>query len=165
MEFNFNRFANRGASLVKGDHLLICNNDLVFHHNSIDILHEHAVDLQLSVVCPVCPLDPYKKQRDMLGVEIGTEIGRHFTGWCFMIRRDTYEAIGGFDEDFPFWYADNAVMEQLKALNIFSTVLPTALVEHRTSSTLKTLKRPERLKLTKQQRARFEAKYGTLPQS
>lgn len=156
--FHFNQFANRGCRLVSGDHLLICNNDLIFGRDAVDRLHAHALQYQLPVVCPVCPHDD--RQKDLVQPERGTQIGRHFSGWCFMIRRNIYEQIGGFDEDFAFWYADNAVVQQLQQQNFVIEVLPTALVTHLTSSTLKTLRRPERLQLTKQQATRFINKYG-----
>lgn len=159
-EFNFNQFANIGASLVHGDHLLICNNDLRFHPDAIDILHRYAIQQDAPVVCPVCPLNP--RQEDLTEPEIGTAVGRHFTGWCFMIHRDAWRAIGGFDEEFPFWFADNATVEQLKRANLPITVVPQACVSHHASSTLNTLQRPDRSRLTKQQRAKFEAKYGPL---
>jgi len=156
--FNFNAFANFGATQVDGDHLLICNNDLVFHRASIDLLHSYAIAHDLPVVCPVCPLNP--RQAGLLQPETGTEVGKHFAGWCFLIRRDAWEAIGRFDEDFPFWYADDATVEQLKRAGLSVTVLPSAVVEHRASSTLSTLPRMQRSKLTKQQHQRFLAKYG-----
>jgi len=159
-EFNFNRFANIGANRVIGDHLLICNNDLRFHPDAIDILHRYAIQHDAPVVCPVCPLN--QKQADLTEPEIGTVVARHFTGWCFMIHRDAWRAIGGFDEAFPFWFADNATVEQLKRANLPITVVPEARVSHHASSTLKTLRRPERLRLTRQQQAKFEAKYGPL---
>ena len=160
-EFNFNRYANIGVNSVCGDHLLICNNDIRFHGNAIDVLHQYAIKNSAPVVCPVCPLN--QKQADLVATEIGTEVSRHFTGWCFMMRRDAWEAIGGFDEDFPFWFADNATVEQLKKANIPITILPEAWVSHHASRTLLSLRRPERLRLTKQQRAKFEKKYGVLP--
>lgn len=165
-EFNFNRYANLGVERVCGDHLLICNNDIRLSPGSIDRLHDYAVTHGTPVVCPVCPLNP--KQADLVAgsiPEVGTEVGRHFTGWCFLMARQAWLIIGGFDEDFPFWYADNATVEQLKRANLLITVLPDALVSHHASQTLKTLPRPERIVLTKAQRSRFEAKYGPLIQT
>jgi len=156
--FNFNRFANFGVTKVNGDHLLICNNDLIFIDHALDQLHQYAVLHQLPVVSPVCPHND--RQTDLDQPEFGTQIGRHFSGWCFLIRRDVYQQIGGFDEDFPFWYADNAVVEQLKQKNFTISVLPSAKVLHLASSTLRTLRRPERIKITKQQTPRFINKYG-----
>lgn len=156
--FHFNRFANRGCSLVCGDHLLICNNDLIFMDHAVDILHQYSLDHQLPVVCPVCPLN--KRQTGLQHPELGTQIGRHFSGWCFLIQRTAYEQIGGFDEDFSFWYADDAVVEQLKQHYLSIAVVPEAQVIHIESSTLKTLSHNDRIRLTKQQAPRFIAKYG-----
>lgn len=156
--FHFNRFANRGCSLVCGDHLLICNNDLIFMDHAVDILHKYSLDHHLPVVCPVCPHN--ERQSELTHPEIGVRVGKHFSGWCFLIKRKAYEQIGGFDEDFPFWYSDNAVVEQLKQNHLSIAVVPSAKVLHLASSTLKTLRRPDRIHLTKQQTPRFIAKYG-----
>lgn len=158
--FHFNKFANRGCSLVCGDHLLVCNNDLIFTDNSVDILHQYSLDHHLPVVCPVCPLNDL--QSGLSHTEIGTQIGKHFTGWCFLIQRKAYERIGGFDEDFSFWYADNAVVEQLKQQHFSIAIVPEANVIHLASSTLKTLRRPDRIRLTKQQTPLFISKYGQI---
>lgn len=156
-EFNFNRFANFGMANVAGDHVLIANNDLVFHPGSLERLYACAVETGLAVVCPVCPHN--ERQAHLRKPEVGTEIGVHFAGWCFLIRRDAWETIGYFDEDFPFWYADNAVVEQLEQAGLEIAVLPSAKVEHYASQTLATLPRRQRQELTRQQRSRFEAKY------
>lgn len=156
-EFHYNRFANIGVRQVSGDHLLICNNDLTFDPDALQQLHAAALETE-ATVSPRCPLNAL--QRDLDGLTFGVEIGRHFSGWCFLIARKDWELIGGFDEAFPFWYADNSVVAQLTQAKRRCAVVPEALVTHHASQTLRTLRHNQRVMMTRGQRPRFERRYS-----
>lgn len=128
-EFNYNAFANHGAGLGSADWIMIANNDLIFHdgwlHNLLAAEHP--------VVSPKNPGD--RRQEAIVTNTAGTVTGQHFSGWCFMLRREVWEKIGGFDEDFRFWCADDATIEQLKAVGVTPMLVPSAEVKHLVAAT------------------------------
>lgn len=100
-EFNYNRFANLGVLKGRAPYICIANNDLIFMRGWFSELLQY----KLLVMSPKNPGD--KRQANIRVTECGYEVGRHFSGWCFVMRRSVWEQIGGLDEDFPFWCADN----------------------------------------------------------
>lgn len=151
-EFNYNRFANIGASEGSSEWICIANNDLIFMDGWLD----HLLEANHPIVSPKCPID--KRQKEIIFNTVGDEVGKHLSGWCFMISRKLWKEIGGFDEDFSFWCADNSLMEQLKLIGILPMVVPLAKVEHLGSRTLKTM--DNRDELTVQQVKKYNKKYG-----
>lgn len=129
-KFNYNQYANEGAALGKADWIMIANNDLHFRdgwlHNLISAGHP--------VVSPHEPNDP--RQKGIISNEEGIECGRHFSGWCFMISRQLWTDIGGFDTDVDFWCSDDVVIEQVVAKGIKPMLVKDSIVEHRPSQTL-----------------------------
>lgn len=130
-EFNFNEFLNTGAGLGEAEWIVCANNDLTFHdgwlHNLIaagnDVVSSHE------------PNDP--RQADITENTSGDVIGKHFSGWCFMVRRSLWESIGKFDTDVSFWCSDDAVVEQFKAAGVMPMLVKNSIVEHNASATLK----------------------------
>lgn len=130
--FNFNAFANYGVSLGNAKWVMVATNDLSFEQDWLEPL--------LAVGRPVVsPIDPGSStQADITEDTCGWVKSRHFSGWCFLIRRDVWEDMGGFDERVSFWCSDDAVLEQLKALGVMEPMLVVASrVHHRVSATLK----------------------------
>lgn len=150
--FNYNQAANIGARAGSADWIVIANNDLIFTPGWVEPLLEACHPL----VSPKCPND--KRQRDITRNEIGDQVGRHFSGWCFMISRKLYEQIGGFDEDFTFWCADNAVVEQCKSVGVLPMLVPGSQVIHLGSQTLKL--EPVKDELTRGNVLKFNRKYN-----
>lgn len=131
-EFNYNQFANKGARHGKAEWIMIANNDLIFKNGW---LHQ-LLGAEHPAVSPKCPKD--SRQSDVVENETGYTNGRHFSGWCFMIKRSIYDKIGGFDERVSFWCSDDLVIEQLKGIEIEPMIVANSLVEHLGSTTLKT---------------------------
>jgi len=150
--FNYNKFANIGAKHGVNDYICIANNDLIFTANWFDEL----LKIDKPVLSPRCPDD--KRQQNIIGFEKGTQVGRHLSGWCFVIKRTLWEEIGGFDEDFSFWCADNSFVEQLIKIGIEPVVVEKSIVYHLGSKTLKTVN--NRDELTRQQVIKFNKKYN-----
>ena len=150
--FHYNRFANFGAGRGSADWIVIANNDLIFHDGWLHRLlaAEHPL------VSPKCPRDP--RQAEFTANTVGDHTGKHLSGWCFMIARALWEAIGGLDEAVSFWCSDDAVVEQAKARGVLPMIVPDALVDHVQSATLKS--QPGRDDLTWKQVDIFAAKYG-----
>lgn len=152
-EFNYNKRANSGILRGRAQWVCVANNDLVFQRGWFHqmMLHKH------DVMSPLNPGD--KRQADIRMPEKGYTVGRHFSGWCFVMRRTVWEQIGGLDEDFPFWCADNATVEQLKKIRIQPMLVPASQVKHLASVTLNTLDTATRDELTKAQVRKFNHKY------
>lgn len=130
-EFGYNAFANRGARLGSAEWIMIANNDLIFEDGW---LHQ-LVAAGHPLVSPLNPGD--RRQLDLDGNETGRTNGRHLSGWCFMIRRDLWTRIGGFDERLRFWCCDDAVLEQCVAAGVDPMIVPAARVRHLVSATLR----------------------------
>jgi len=109
---------------------MVANNDLIFHDGWLHGL----LAANHPVVSPKNPGD--MRQADVTKNTAGFTNGRHFSGWCFMVKRYIWERIGGFDPDFEFWCADDAVIEQLKAIGQAPMLVPGSTVQHLTSVTL-----------------------------
>lgn len=130
--FHYNQFANRGAALGQAQWIVVANNDLIFRDGWL----HHLLAADHPVVSPKNPSD--ERQPDLFNAR-GYVNGRHFCGWCFMIRRDVWQQIGGFDRDFGFWCADDATIEQLRWVGVEPMIVPAALVQHLGSTTLNVL--------------------------
>lgn len=151
-EFHFNAFANHGARRGCAEWVVIANNDLIFAANWL----EELLAADHPVVSPKCPVR--QSQLRITEDTTGYDNGVHFSGWCFAIKRDLWERIGGFDESFTFWCSDDVVIEQLKAIGIPPMLVPGAKVQHLGSVTLRQTHDPEE-KLTRQQLEIFRRKY------
>ncbi|QGJ92084.1 glycosyltransferase [Gordonia phage Keelan] len=130
-EFNYNQFGNIGAAQGNAPWIVLANNDLIFHDGW---LHE-LLAADHPIVSPISPKDV--RQQDVKGNEVGNQVGRHLSGWCFMISRELWSAIGGFDERVSFWGSDDVVVEQVLAQGFSPMLVPTSVVEHLGSQTLK----------------------------
>jgi hypothetical protein len=151
-EFNFNRFLNRGTSFGNAEWILCATNDLIFHDGWLSAL----LSADYPVVSPKCPREP--RQARITENTFGTQTGVHFSGWCFMIRREIWQRIEGFDDFVSFWCSDDVVIEQLKAVGIAPMLVPDSRVEHLQSATL--ARHPYPYELTWRQIEIFNQKYG-----
>lgn len=129
--FNYNMFANEGAGMGTAEWIMIANNDLEFKNGWLHNLLAADSD----VVSPHEPTD--YRQSTIIQNTQGFEIGKHFSGWCFMIRRKLWLEIGGFDTDVTFWFSDDVVVEQVKALGVVPMLVKDSVVEHLGSVTFK----------------------------
>lgn len=150
--FNYNAFANRAARLGNAEWIMVANNDLIFEdgwlHNLLAANHP--------VVSPHNPGD--YRQGELTENTTGTENGRHFSGWCFMLRRELWNKIGGFDESIKFWCSDDVTVEQVVAAGVEPMIVPSAIVKHLKSKTLGVHNPPD--ELTWQQVHIYNTKYG-----
>lgn len=149
-KFRYNAFANIGAKAGSAPWVMIANTDLLFGENWLQPL----LDAKHPVVSPISPND--RRQRDIRWNELGTQTGRHFSGWCFMISRDLWLKIDGFDQDFVFWCADDSVIEQVTAAGVTPMVVGDSRVRHLVSQSGGT----ENPDLTWAMVHKFNKKYG-----
>lgn len=152
--FNYNKFANTGASQGRAGWIMIANNDLVFTKG----WDKHLIDAIHPLVSPKAPNDP--RQADITRNTIGIECGRHFSGWCFMIQRSLWLEIGGFDEHISFYCSDNATIEQCVSKGVKPMLVPSSVVYHLGSQTLQTKNTDEVNNLTFEQVYKFNNKYN-----
>ena len=136
--FNYNAYLNFGAIRGQCDWILFCNNDLIFNNGWLHAL----LSVDYPVVSPISRKD--FRQKDIKQNELGWSCGRNLSGWCFMLKRDLWGKIGGLDEDFDFWFADNSLICQLKKLDIPPMIVINSRVDHIGSLTLNTLPKHER---------------------
>lgn len=128
-EFAYNRFANLAAKQGEAEWIMVANNDLYFEHDWLKPLLVMDRDV-------MSPGDPRNPRQSKFRVPIcGDQIGVFFSGWCFMIRRTLWEKIGGFDEDFTFWCADDAVVQQVRRVGQIPWLVPASRVHHFVSVT------------------------------
>lgn len=150
--FNFNAAANFGARLGCAPNILVANNDLVFGPDWLTPL----LEARHPIVSARCPVDI--RQRDFTVNTKGGRVGHHLSGWCYMMSRAFYTKIGGLDEEFTFWCADDVVVEQCRQAGILPMIVPASEVTHLGSYTLNT--HPDFDDLTWAQVDRFIARFG-----
>lgn len=128
--FEYNKFANDGIRTGRAPWVVVANSDLEFGDGWLDALLEVGHPL----MSPASDTEP--RQAKLASPETGFENGKHFSGWCFMMSRDLWKRIGGLDEDFVFWCADDATIEQAKAAGVKPMVVPASRVKHLISQTV-----------------------------
>jgi hypothetical protein len=128
--FNYNAFANHGAKQGDSPWIVFANNDLRFTDGWLESL----LRVGHPVMSPVSP--GYHRQRAAWQNEKGWEVGRHLAGWCYMMTRALWQRLGGLDETYPFWCADNAVVDQLRRKGIQPMMVHNSIVHHEVSATL-----------------------------
>lgn len=151
-EFNYNKFSNIGASHGNSKYIMISNNDVIFKQGWLDALLTNGSNLMGTR----CPNDI--RQRDLRADEVGDKIGRNMSGWCFVISRELWLKIGGLDEDFGFYCADNATVEQCREHGVLPVVVYNSVVQHLGSQTLRTVRNQD--DLTWKYVDLFNKKYG-----
>lgn len=153
--FNYNRYMNLGAKTSNADYIVFANNDLIFHKGWFTELLKYDFDC----MSPRSMRD-FRQWSYTEPVITGFHVGNIFSGWCFVLKRSIWEKIGGLDEDFKFWYADNATIEQLRAISVVPNLITNSYVEHVGSQTLIQEELHIQRHLTGEQSKIFYEKYG-----
>ncbi|MFD2161024.1 glycosyltransferase family 2 protein [Paradesertivirga mongoliensis] len=130
--FNFNRYLNIGLKASKSDFICFCNNDIVFFKDwASELLKAMDADKKLLSASPICPkFHPDSEIYPNTGIRYGHEIRKEISGWCFLVRREIFQQIGLFDENFSFWFADADYANTLKKYGIKHGLVTSAMVEH-----------------------------------
>lgn len=157
--FNYNRFMNIGIGMTSGEYVCLCNNDLLFQPRWCTNMLKAMESEYLLSASPLCPKTQGASFKTGPNIDYGYSNAKHLSGWCIFTDRFLYEIIGTIDEDFPFWFADNAYAEQLKKHNVKHALIRNSWVEHKGSRTLKTLDKAEENAATTALIAKFIAKY------
>lgn len=161
--FNYNRFMNELARLGKSPYIAFCNNDLEFEMDWSNRIIEAMEREGLDSASPFCRnVHGIQTRMTPTGVvRYGWTVRLEFAGWCFVMKRASWEKMGGLDEDFSFWCADNSVVEQLKANGMKHALVTNAIVNHLGGgeNTLKEVDRDTREQMTFVQVKKFNNKY------
>ncbi len=155
----YNKSLNEGAKKGNAEYIAFCNNDLVFHKNWFYPL---AFGLGMySSVSPWCDKthNQWWLDKHPESVYSSYEVGKCIAGWFIMMERTTWESIGGFDERFEFWYADNAYAEQIKEIGYKHALIYQSKVTHLQSTTLNKKPSKEQRRLTHDQTKLFKKLY------
>jgi len=104
--------ANRiGAGRARGEYLLFCNPDVRIEGSMIRAMADAlAENPQYGTV------SPFLSETVMMDRPDGTLHSRPGIniGACFMMRRDVYETIGGWDEGFFLWWEDTDLRDRVR---------------------------------------------------
>jgi len=137
--FNFNRFYNLGLEKCTAEYVLLLNNDLVFEEGSVDKMVEaFTIDPELWSVSPWEP-KTHKNHKSSANLIYGYTIIKYICGWALMVKKDLFNIIGPYDEQFIFWYQDNDYSENLKKHGIKHALVRDAVVHHLGSVSHKTI--------------------------
>lgn len=162
--FNFNRFNNIGARLGKADWVVFSNNDVVYEAGWCSaMLAAHTENPRLRCLCPVDRRSQYTPE-GTFGTREVYRAGHHvritFTGWCFMVQRSVLADMGGFDERFDYYFADDDFTMQLRRHDILNAAVMASRVHHLAHVT----SRENALDITekfKTDQKRFHSKWGS----
>jgi glycosyltransferase involved in cell wall biosynthesis len=157
-EFNFSRVVNYGVSQSKGEYLIILNNDIeVISWDWIEAMLEHAQREEVGVVGAKLLYPNNTIQHAGIIIGLGGYAGHahkllpinfpgYFnllhtihnvsavTGACFMISREKYDAINGFDEvNFKIAYNDVDFCLRLRERGLLNVFTPYAELYHHES--------------------------------
>lgn len=161
--FGFNKYLNIGIKSTSNKYLCLCNNDLLFHKSwATEILKAMDENPKIMSANPVCQYfsdhQPYVGQI-ILGNKSNLLKGI-LTGWCIFVKREIFDTIGLFDEQFDFWYADKDYGRTLLKHGIKHALIGTSKVDHLGNQTHNALSPEKLLELTDNQKSVYEAKWG-----
>lgn len=131
-EFNYNKFLNIGLKECKNDWVLISNNDTIYHKNFLEemmVAHNHD-----NQILSMSPMDDdwhrhqtFDKKSD---IYYGYRTSYEVAGWSILVHKSAIQTIGGFDEQFTFWYQDNDYAHSLMKNNIKHALITKSKVTH-----------------------------------
>lgn len=157
--FNYNKFMNFGIENSNADYVCLCNNDLLFGKSWCENIIAAMENNNLLSASPYCQRSQSSFFRNSNDLEYGYSNGKHLSGWCIMCNRKLFSIIGKLDEDFPFWFADNAYAEQLKKYHIAHALIRKSLVTHKGQRTLHSMSKEMQNEYTMALAKKFIAKY------
>lgn len=158
--FNYNRFLNIALARTHAAWVAICNNDLWFEQGWLSaIIDAHRAHPELRSFSPIDPEKPIESADLHRDVVRGYVVRRHLAGWCIVTERSVLEEVGGFDEQFDFYFQDDDHSMTLRRHSIGHALVPSSRVHHLGGkSTTRDLTWEER---SGPARKRFHAKWGS----
>jgi autotransporter strand-loop-strand O-heptosyltransferase len=161
--FNYNRFLNIGLKNCNNDWVLIMNNDINFTEGWLsEILKEHEKNPDVKSFSPFDPIAAQKHYPHLYkdgNLYIGYKTPVELMGWCILVKKEVLDLIGGFDEQFDFWFQDDDYGQTLKSHNILHGLVKSAVVYHFESSSHNLLSKREKDRMTTQAKNKFNKKW------
>lgn len=117
-KFNYNEFLNLGLQLNnnQSQHVVIANNDLVFHEHWFTNLAREMHRYTLDVASPFAPgWPPHEAMPKAPDLLFGTRTSYEVCGWCWCFRKSSLELILPLDVRFNFEFQDVDIVQQLLA--------------------------------------------------
>jgi len=150
----FGRTVNKAMALTTTDLVLVLNSDTEAVDNFLAPLLNAMKEPQLIAVNPTTKTskkyNSYKQHNNYV-------ISYLLSGYAFLIRKECFLAIGGFDKDFGRGYfEDDALARTLCTSQCFTGVVPTSILPHHGS---KSFHEAEVSSLMKRNRSIFHKKY------
>lgn len=159
--FGFHKYLNIGVNQTQNEFICFCNNDLIFHKGwASAILSASKKDNEIYSFSTFCPSFHADKLTEIPNeINYGYKNGVLFTGWCFMLKRETFNIVGSFDEKFIFWYADDDFRLTLQKYNLKNALIKEAKVTHLGSETLNKEKSETQFRLQYSANAYYQYKW------
>ena len=144
----FGSAINRGLGLAKGDYLLFLNSDLKLHSKCVgELAKVLESDPNVGGTIPKILHIDQQNTINSLGVLINYTgiaypnlLGQKDPGYqepfesacggIFMLRREVYETVGGFDEDLFLYHEDHDLSWRIRLAGWHLKVVPQAIMHH-----------------------------------
>jgi N-acetylglucosaminyl-diphospho-decaprenol L-rhamnosyltransferase len=141
----YGRANNIGAQAADGEFLLVVNPDVVVEPGTVaELLHAarrypeaaffapRIIELTGRVFFqPRSLLAPYlKNPGGRLVLPEGDSCGPFFSGACFLVKRDIFLRLGGFDENIFLFYEDDDLCRRIAEASPALIYVPDAVVRH-----------------------------------
>jgi N-acetylglucosaminyl-diphospho-decaprenol L-rhamnosyltransferase len=140
---------NTGAKLAVGDYLTVLNPDIrFFGEDVVPRLMAHFDDPSVGLVAPALQLldgrlqDSARRTPTPLNLAVRRRLDRDngavrqagdvdwVVGACFIVRRDLWDAIGGFDESYFLYFDDVDLCTRVRRAGWRVRFDPTVVVQH-----------------------------------
>tara|TARA_Y100001938_G_C8097012_1_gene438808 strand:- start:3534 stop:4208 length:675 start_codon:yes stop_codon:yes gene_type:complete len=130
--FGYNKFLNYGINNSNNEWVLLSNNDTVYSEGWLsEMMEAHSVDGE---ILSMSPMDDswfrHKVLDKNIDIRYGYEVSIEMTGWSILVKRKVIETIGGFDENFRFWYQDDDYSNMLQLHSIKHALITKSKVKH-----------------------------------
>jgi len=138
-KFNYNRFLNFGSTNLKGDYVVITNNDVIFYDswftNAVRVMKDASLD---SCSC----LSPGWVNHDCfrnsnLDPIYGFRTGYEFCGWNLIFKREVYDSLLPLDEQFDYCFQDDDIAMRLQLTGRKHGLILSSKVRHLVSRSRK----------------------------
>jgi len=157
---------NQGWRASQGGWVGFLNNDIVLSDGWLEGLLYTASQHKLDIVGPVHLEGELDYDLDALARDFGQrykrKLFRGFNACCFLVRREVFEAIGGFDEQYDKGkYEDSDFVLRVLKGGFRVGLSGAALIHHYGSRTVRAV--PEMAKAEEENRKRFIEKWERVP--
>lgn len=174
--FNMNKFYNYGLPFLSNHYpyVLFCNSDLVFTKSWLEeCIKVFIKKPDAGVVFPSSSINSYQfdiatqsSTSSSAGFRVGLptdeiieETGDSCPGWMFLFKKEFWDIIGYWDEDFPGWFQDWDMYQTILTLGKKVYYTRKATVNHLEGQTFKPLRQENAIeydRLTKGKEAYFK---------